>query len=699
MLILALVTVPIQGNTVHASEAQKGVALKTSTNVYETTSTNSKVLKSYNAGSILKYKSHSADWYSATIILNGKRHNGYIHKSDVETIVSQQETLTGIGLNDPTVIFAQASTSSKKLKTYSGGLILKYKTFSDSWYEATVYINGKPKTGYIHKSHVESILNKKESLKGIGLASPTAIYSRASTGAPKLKSYSQGSILMYKTFSDNWYEATVYVNGKANTGYIAKSHVEGIVDEQDDLVGIGLQKLTSVYAKPSINSKKLRSYSEGTILKYKTFSTNWYEAVIYLNGKATTGYIHTSHVEGVYDQSQSHEGIGLKSPTKIYSKASKNASVLKSYSKGSYLIFKTLSPNWYEATVILSGKRTTGYIHQNDVSTDKILTTITSYPTNYTSVVDIQMTKAPQVSGKSGGWVNASRQQVEYYLNSSNFSKNSIDYYQFLVLSQPAGLEASEVNQKVLNSHGTLTGKAQAFIDAGKRFNVNEAYLISHALLETGNGKSVLASGVPVDNNGNVVDVNEAVHTVYNMYGIGAFDSCPLDCGAQKAFDEGWFKPEDAIIGGAEFINSYVKRGQDTLYKMRWNPISPGYPQYASDVAWATKQTSNISKIYGLLDRYVLTYDVPKYTNQPSKSGDPNDYDGNPSPGKVVNYPSGVYAVTETPNNLNLRQGPSTSTAIVGAIPSRSKIEVMATNGKWFNVEFDGKIGWVHGDY
>ena len=86
-----------------------------------------------------------------------------------------------------------------------------------------------------------------------------------------------------------------------------------------------------------------------------------------------------------------------------------------------------------------------------------------------------------------------SRKQVEYYVNSSNFGRNTNSYFQFLVLSHPAGLIPKEVNQKVLNNHGELTGKAQAFIDAGKEFNLNEAYLISHALLETGNGKSILA--------------------------------------------------------------------------------------------------------------------------------------------------------------------------------------------------------------
>lgn len=615
-------------NTVFASDVHKGVALKSPTNIYSETSRNSTVVKSYSGGSVLIYRTHSKDWFSAVVFIKGKKHSGYINKSDVETSIPIQESMMGVGVDNPTAIYSKASTSSKQLKSYAEGSVLYYKTFTSNWYEALVYIKGKATTGYIHKSHVEDIVEEKQPLTGIGLKNPTGIYSKAST-----------------------------------------------------------------------NSEILKSYTEGSILYYKTFTNNWYEAMVYIKGKPTVGYIHISDVEGIQKQRNSLNGIGLKSPTRVYSKASNNASILRSYSKGHRLLFRTFSPNWYEATVILKGIPTTGYIHRDDVSTEKIITDITKYPTNFKSVVDIQMTKAPQVSGKSGGWVNASKEQVEYYVNSSNFNKDSTEYYQFLNLAQPAGLHAKEVNNKILNNHGTLTGKAQSFIDAGKRFNVNEAYLISHALLETGNGKSVLASGVPVDDNGNVVALEEAVYTVYNMYGIGAIDTCPMDCGAKRAFDEGWFKPEYAIVGGAEFINNYVKRGQDTLYKMRWNPISPGYPQYASDVGWATKQTSNISKIYKLLNNFILTYDVPEYAGQPSKSGDPNHYDKNPSPGKVVNYPHGIYGVTETPNNLNLRQGPSTSTDIVGSIPSRSKVEVMATNGTWYNIEFEGKIGWVHGDY
>ncbi|MCZ2258657.1 SH3 domain-containing protein [Sporosarcina sp. G11-34] len=700
LLVVLLALVVFSGsNSVYAAGYNKGVALKGITNVYSDTTKSSQVLRSYSEGTILLYLDYSRDWYSAVVFINGVRKTGYIHKADVETSVDKQEGIKGIGISQ-TPIYAKASTGSKQIRSYVEGSILYYKTFTSEWYEALVYINGVAKSGYIHKSHVENISGMQENLKGIGLGSPTIIYGKPSTNSNHLRKYNEGSILYYKTLSNNWYQALVYVNGVATTGYIYKADVENIVDKQIGLKGIGLENPTAVYSRASTNARAIRSYAAGSILHYKTLSKNWYEALVYVNGKATKGYIYSSHVEEVYTSNESLDGVTLKAHTNIYTRASTRSRALASMGKGSYVQISTFSPNWFTANVTVNGKAITGYIHQNDVSTDRVITKTTQYSTDYNSAVDIQMGRAPQVSGESGGWVSASRPQVEYYINSSNFGKSSKDYYQFLVLSQPASLDAEEVNQNILNNHGTLTGTAQAFIDAGASYDVNEAYLISHALLETGNGRSALARGVPVDSKGKVVSAKDAVSTVYNMYGIGAVDSCPIECGAKKAFDEGWATPEEAIIGGAKFINTYIARGQDTLYKMRWNPINPGHPQYATDIAWTVKQTSNIKRIYDLLDRYVLVYDVPKYINQPAKSGDPDYYDiGKPNSGTTIDYPSEVYGVTSTPINLNLREEPSTSSGVMGSIPSGSKIELLGTNGTWYKVTFGGKIGWAHGGY
>ncbi|BEV39946.1 beta-N-acetylglucosaminidase LytD [Bacillus stercoris] len=202
------------------------------------------------------------------------------------------------------------------------------------------------------------------------------------------------------------------------------------------------------------------------------------------------------------------------------------------------------------------------------------------------------------------GWRNASSDEVVQYVDPNNFSRDSKYYFQFLKLSQTAGLNATEVNQKVLAGKGILTGKAKAFIDAANKYGINELYLISHALLETGNGTSDLANGLTYNGK-----------TVYNMYGIGAYDSNPNYYGAKYAYEQGWFTPEAAIIGGAKFIgSSYIHNtayNQDTLYKMRWSATAAH--QYATDIGWAYKQVNRMYSLYSLLDGYTLYFDVPEY--------------------------------------------------------------------------------------
>ncbi|MBL5771541.1 SH3 domain-containing protein [Bacillus sporothermodurans] len=205
-------------------------------------------------------------------------------------------------------------------------------------------------------------------------------------------------------------------------------------------------------------------------------------------------------------------------------------------------------------------------------------------------------------------WVNASPDDIKYYLDPSNFVNDPIKSLQFINLSKTTNVQAAEVNDRILAGKGILSGKASAFITAGNTYGINELYLISHALLETGNGKSTLANGVKVNGK-----------TVYNMYGIGAFDSDPVKAGANFAYNAGWFTPEQAIIGGAEFIaKGYINAGQNTLYKMRWNPDAASSSrkathQYATDIGWAVKQIAQIHNLYSLVSSYSLIFDIPVY--------------------------------------------------------------------------------------
>ena len=99
------------------------------------------------------------------------------------------QKFTGIALENPTHVYSSTSVNSQVLKSYPEGSILIYRSYNTDWYICTVIINGKAKTGYIHKNDVENSVTDPESFTGIGLKDPTKVYSEASRSFKVLKDY------------------------------------------------------------------------------------------------------------------------------------------------------------------------------------------------------------------------------------------------------------------------------------------------------------------------------------------------------------------------------------------------------------------------------------------------------------------------------------------------------------------------------
>lgn len=277
-----------------------------------------------------------------------------------------------------------------------------------------------------------------------------------------------------------------------------------------------------------------------------------------------------------------------------------------------------------------------GYVHGDYIEDNKVTASslnVRSAPsTSSRTITSLSQGQTVNIIGQSGQWLdvtysksglfhNASEAAVAEYLN-----PDGNDIFQHLVLSSSVGVSASQLNN-LLSGKGILSGRGQAFVDAGQEHSINEIYLISHAILETGHGTSALATGIDVgrDDSGQLVLVTSnnkdnltSIRTTYNVFGIGAADSAPNRLGAIYAYNAGWFSPESAIKGGAIFItSSYFNRGQDTLYKMKWNhayPTSTGfYAQYATDIGWAVKQVSNIKNMYRELSNPFLYFNIVEY--------------------------------------------------------------------------------------
>ncbi|EPZ55337.1 mannosyl-glycoendo-beta-N-acetylglucosaminidase family protein [[Clostridium] sordellii ATCC 9714] len=128
------------------------------------------------------------------------------------------------------------------------------------------------------------------------------------------------------------------------------------------------------------------------------------------------------------------------------------------------------------------------------------------------------------ISGR--GFVQASRSDIEHYINPKNFTSSKSGMLQFLRLdSYKGGISASELNGYLNSlspaSSGTnvFYNQGQAFLDAARKYNIDVVYLVGHSMVETGYGKSTLAQGqVLTSYKGSPLPQPVKV---YNFFGIG----------------------------------------------------------------------------------------------------------------------------------------------------------------------------------
>ena len=254
------------------------------------------------------------------------------------------------------------------------------------------------------------------------------------------------------------------------------------------------------------------------------------------------------------------------------------------------------------------------YLSINKIYT-KVRSDIKSVSTNksHKNYVDSQIKKLNIVS-KGGGMVNASYEDLAYYTNPNKLNVNSSkSKYQYLRLDQYRNINVYKLNEYLNNiqvpagKEHIFKDKGDVFVSAAKKYNIDVIYLVAHTLLETGFGSSKLAQGIKYNNG----------ETVYNFFGIGAYDSSPIKSGVKTAFNKGWTTIDSTIEGSAEWLSrnyiNHAKRNQNTLYKMRFNYASNGSHQYATDVGWSYKISVLMNELSYLYEDTLLSFEVPKY--------------------------------------------------------------------------------------
>ena len=627
-------------------------------NMRSSASTSGSVVTKLSSGTKVTVTSESKGW--AKITVSGK--TGYVSTSYLTTTapntqsgstdapkdpVKETPTVTkyvNVDKNSTLNMRSSASTSGSVVTKLSSGTKVTVTSESKGW--AKITVSGK--TGYVSTSYLTTTAPNTQSgstdapkdpvketptvTKYVNVDKNSTLNMRASasTSGSVVTKLSRGTAVTVISESKGWTKITA--SGK--TGYVSSSYLtSSSLDDSkntdsnenanpgEDTAGSteGTLKYVNVDQGSSLNMRKSPSSSAGIVAKLAagTAVTVYSEengwAKVTANGQ--DGYVSSAYLTTKQAETP---GVSKGETVKTYVNYDMTLDEMASIQMGANpqtdkaydvyiredaVAFK--SSDKTKGTIIGSGWRLRGgagteYSVVNSVQNGQVLT-ITS-----------------KVKGSDGyywykvnstqSWVNASKEDTTYYLNPDNFINTTVQSMQFLKLSAKADINDSEVNERILAGKGILSGKASSFITAANAYGINEVYLISHALLETGNGTSTLAKGVTVNGK-----------TVYNMYGIGAYDGSAISSGAQYAYNAGWFTPEAAIIGGAKFIaQGYINAGQDTLYKMRWNPgaaesTGKATHQYATDIGWASKQVTQIYNLYSLLDSYILKLEIPKY--------------------------------------------------------------------------------------
>ena len=327
------------------------------------------------------------------------------------------------------------------------------------------------------------------------------------------------------------------------------------------------------------------------------------------------------------------------------------------------------------------------------------------------------------------GWVDCSRQAVEYTMDPRNFL-NEVRIFQFEGLSFDEKTNHIDGIEKILygtefynrivdyvdgtgNTITTQSKYSDLILEAGKTSKVSSFHLASRIKQEVG----------PFLSHSSISGTVAGFEGLYNFYNIGATSSSePMGAiknGLQYAKDgKGaneqtkdkylipWNNKSRAITGGGIFIgSSYINIGQDTIYLQKFHVTSNNggelfWHQYMTNVLAPYSESKLIHTGYknsGMLED-TISFIIPVYNNMPEiPVQSPNI--------KESDYTSDntkVYAdVTST---LNIRTGPSTSYEILTSI-DRTVVMTRIAKGKqsgelWDKVQLpNGIIGYAFQNY
>lgn len=579
--------------------------------------------KAVKAGTTLEVaEKRYSEWYTVTKGPQGIPSPGYIHKSDVETSLRGSNKAFDGATKTTLKLHSYPSNSAPVVTTLEPGTVISWTKYNVEWAWAKldndhVFFRLKDLAPYTTSDRGvhDGIVNNKK-LK---------LYPAPNKQTTPRDTVAEGTSISFIEF-DNEFMIALLDNKPV---FLDKDSIVLYQPKTKDVFTRQIKNdKTYVYLSPSTKGTKKGTVAAGTVMNFTDFNGTWFMGIFKQGDQKFVGFVQAKDVGEVQGDAWL---IAARSNAPMY--ANPDGANVGTVRKGTIVDGTFAGGTWYSITYYKDGRAQKAYVTTKDFRpmTDKIkiVQKYTDYPINFRSYVSNQLNgqKVNKYFDSAGDYSQAPSNLVSWYMNPNNFPAGSTGYLQFLRLDKPAGVAISALNTQ-LNNEGVLAGHGKAFSQAAYTHNVNELYLVSHAIHETGHGKSNLAKGVyynPYTNETRYTPFDGATK-VYNMYGIAATDNNALNGGAKRAYDEGWTSVDKAIIGGAQFVSKNYLRprnvtlsGQNTLYKMLWHPEynarygKQPWHQYATDIAWADAQTYYLSQLYADYSAYTMTFDVPRF--------------------------------------------------------------------------------------
>ena len=546
------------------------------------------IIKVLNKGEKVEVISESAGWskvrYDSRL---GYVASQYIDKTNTNYIIKEVNT---DGLN----VRTGPSTSYSSIGKLNKGTKVQVISESAGWSK----INYNNKIAYVSSGYLKTVStntsdtkpeDSTEQYKEIKVVNTNGLNVRKgpSTSYSSIGKLNKGSNVEVISESAGWSK----INYNNTTAYVATMYLdkkttntEDSTEQYKEIKVVNTNGL-NVRKGPSTSYSSIGKLNKGSNVEVISESAGWSK----INYNNTTAYVATMYLDKITSSEQVPPVVGGDSVENV------NGAIIN-YKALNYTLKDHLDVQYKKA---LEG----GNVISSSISRSS------EESTTY-------------VMAQSRAFSPASKSDLEYYLNPGNFTSSNRGMMQFLRLdTYKGGVSESELNS-YLNSLPKVNGKntvfynqGKTFIDAAQKYDIDLIYLVSHAMWETGYGKSVLAQGQTITSyKGNTLP--QPV-TVYNFFGIGAIDKSANVSGAEASYSNGWTSIEKTIDGSAKWIrDNYIKSSkynQNTIYKMKFN-YDYSWHQYATDVNWANGISGVMYKLISMYDTASnLKFEIPNY--------------------------------------------------------------------------------------